>query len=143
MGVRLAQSHLPDPESVLLRRGSWIEAKIKFPQAALRGLHVPVTGEGCGRSEGEPAPTPPACIKLQCWPSLGDRAKLQILTAGRGRGDADSTCPRGGTRAAEWGNFHLRRLCLPPRVPVLTGIKWPFRMSAWGPNMNPRRCMGG
>lgn len=22
-------------------------------------------------------------------------------------------------------------------------MKWPFRMSAWGPNMNPRRCMGG
>lgn len=21
--------------------------------------------------------------------------------------------------------------------------QWPFRMSAWGPNMNPRRCMGG
>lgn len=83
MGIRLAQSHLSDPESVFLRRGSWIEAKSKFPQAALRGLHVPVTGEVGGGSEGEPAPTPPACIKLQCWPSLGDQAKLQILIPGR------------------------------------------------------------
>lgn len=40
------------------------------------------------------------------------------------------------------GIFHLRRLCLPPRVPALTGMTWPFRMSACGPNMNPRCCMG-
>lgn len=121
MGVRLAQGHPPDPESVFLRRGRSIEAKSKFPQAAQKGLHcpcdfrvlVPVTGEGSWGSEGEPAPIPPACVKLQCWPSLEDPAKMQILIPGRGRGVAESTCPQGSASAAESGIFHLRSLCLP------------------------------
>lgn len=56
----MAQSHLPDPESVFLRRGRSIEAKSKFPQAAQRGLHVPVIsgrwslspGRGVGGQKG-------------------------------------------------------------------------------------------
>lgn len=56
----MAQSHLPDPESVFLRRGRSIEPKSKFPQAAQRGLHVPVIsgrwslspGRGVGAQKG-------------------------------------------------------------------------------------------